>query len=167
MSNTAGSEWYLIQCKPRQEARAEENLRKQNFSCLLPLCWTEKIRHGKSQMVQEPLFPGYLFINLCQLTDSWYSIRSTRGVRRLVTFGNMPVAVPAPIIDGIQQRLTQVGLRPLFQQGDKVVITSGPLKDLTAIFGCRDGEERAVILLSMLQREQAVKIRLGSLKSIA
>lgn len=167
MSNTASSEWYLIQCKPRQELRAEENLRKQGFACLLPLCWTEKIRHGKRQLVQEPLFPGYLFINLCQLTDSWYSIRSTRGVRRLVTFGSLPVAISSLIIDGIQTRLAQVGAKPLFQHGDSVVITEGPLKDLTAIFNCCDGEERAVILLTLLQREQAVKIRLGALKSIA
>ncbi len=29
--------WYLIQTKPRQEARAEEHLRRQQFECYRPL----------------------------------------------------------------------------------------------------------------------------------
>jgi transcriptional antiterminator RfaH len=33
MSFDSPARWYLIQTKPRQEARAEEHLQRQNFEC--------------------------------------------------------------------------------------------------------------------------------------
>ena len=56
--------WYLVHTKIRQEAVALANLQRQGFECFLPLIWVEKLRRGNLQVVQEPLFPRYLFIRL-------------------------------------------------------------------------------------------------------
>lgn len=157
--------WYLVQCKPRQELRAVENLRNQFFPCYCPQHSAEKIRHGKKTVIQQPLFPGYIFINLCKLNDNWHSIRSTRGVLRLVTFADEPLAVPDEIIDRLQARLSSAGEQPMFKEGSPVTITDGPFKDLDAIFCKADGEERAIILLSLLHRQQRIKVPLHALKS--
>lgn len=168
MSQTASGNWYLIQCKPRQDARALSNLRNQSFTCYAPMHQVEKIRHGKRAILDEPLFPGYLFINLCEYTQSWHSIRSTRGVLRLVTFANQAVPVASAIIDGIQSRLNYcVESRSLFSAGEPVSITEGPLRDLEAIFESMDGEDRAVILLNLMQRQQQMRVPLVALKSNA
>lgn len=159
------AQWYLIQCKPRQEARAEQNLRNQHFSCYCPRHTVEKIRHGKKTLIQQPLFPGYLFINLCKLTDSWHSIRSTRGVLRMVTFAGEPLAVDDAVIDDLQARLASIGDQPLFHEGSPVTIIDGPFKDLDAVFCKADGEERAVILLSVLHRQQQIKLPLRVLRA--
>ena len=161
--NTA--RWYLVQCKPRQELRAVENLRNQFYPCYCPQHSAEKIRHGKKTVIQQPLFPGYIFINLCKLTDNWHSIRSTRGVLRLVTFANEPLAVPDEIIDALQARLSSADQQPMFTEGTPVTITAGPFKDLDAIFCKPDGEERAIILLNLLHQQQRIKIPLYALKS--
>jgi transcription antitermination factor NusG len=50
----------------------------------------------------EPLFPRYLFIHLALFQDSFYSIRSTRGVSKIVQFGNEPVKVPAGLVDKLK-----------------------------------------------------------------
>lgn len=164
--DSAAAQWYLIQCKPRQEARAAENLRNQHFPCYCPVHTVEKIQQGKKVVTKQPLFPGYLFINLCRLTDNWHSIRSTRGVLRLVTFANEPLAVADEIIDNLQSRLATIHGRPLFEEGGKVMVTEGPFKDLDAIFCKSDGDERAIILLTMLHREQQIRIPIQQLKSI-
>lgn len=158
-------QWYLVQCKPRQDARAEEHLRNQRFPCYRPTRSIEAMRRGKRVMLDESLFPGYLFINLCQTTDSWHSIRSTRGVARLVTFCDTPVAVPSAIIVDIRTRLTVSEPEPLFVPGSKVTVTDGPFRDLEAVFSKADGEERAVILLTILQREQRLSVPLKALKA--
>ena len=158
------AQWYLIQSKPRQEVRAEENLRNQHFACYCPLHSVEKIHKGKRTVTQQPLFPGYLFINLCKLTDNWHSIRSTRGVQRLVTFANEPLPVPDEIIHNLQSRLLDIGDKPLFESGAQVTITEGPFKDLDAIFCKADGEERAIILLNLLHRQQQIRVPLKALK---
>lgn len=167
MSDTQNTspQWYLVQCKPRQDARAEEHLRNQRFPCYRPTRSIEAMRRGKRVMLDESLFPGYLFINLCQTTDSWHSIRSTRGVARLVTFCDKPVAVPSAIITDIRTRLTVSEPEPLFKSGCRVTVTDGPFRDLEAIFEKVDGEERAIILLNMLQRQQSVSVPVGLLRA--
>jgi transcriptional antiterminator RfaH len=168
MSKAASSKWYLLQCKPRQEARAEENLRNQAFTCYSPTHPVEKIRHSKHVSVSESLFPGYLFIQLCEYTESWHPIRSTRGVLRLVTFANQAVPVGDSIVAGIQSRLDQTpNSKPLFAAGQSVTVTDGPFRDLDAIFSSLDGEERAIILLSLMQRQQSLKVPLRALRSTA
>ena len=80
------SNWYLIHTKIRQERVALENLERQGFECFLPLIRAEKLRRGQLLVVQEALFPRYLFIRLGTglESQSWSPIRSTVGVSRLV-----------------------------------------------------------------------------------
>lgn len=113
--------------------------------------------------MKQPLFPGYLFINLCKHSDNWHAIRSTRGVLRLVTFANEPLPVADDIIDDIQTRLSKVADQPLFKAGMPVAITEGPFKDLNAVFCKADGEERAIILLDLLNRQQHLRVPLRAL----
>ena len=123
------------------------------------------MRRGKRVMLDESLFPGYLFIHLCQYTDSWHSIRSTRGVSKLVTFCDRPVAVAPDIIVDIRQRLAANEAQPLFVPGSAVTVTDGPFRDIQAIFEKADGEERAIILLSMLQRQQSISVPVRMLRA--
>lgn len=161
---TSISQWYVLQSKPRQEERALEHLRNQLFACYCPYHRVEKLRHGKRVILNQPLFPGYIFINLSKLTDNWHTIRSTRGVARLVTFANQPLAVPDEIIDHLRTHLEQQGDEPLFAEGCPVTITDGPFKDLDAVFCKMDGEERAIVLLNVLQRQQEIRMPMGQLR---
>ncbi|KAA0690830.1 transcription/translation regulatory transformer protein RfaH [Halopseudomonas laoshanensis] len=168
MSETGSGSWYLIQCKPRQETRALENLRNQSFTCYAPMHPVEKIRHGKRVTLDEPLFPGYLFINLCEFTESWHPIRSTRGVLRMVTFANKTLPVAVSIVEGIKLRLSTCDKgKSLFAHGDAVAVTEGPFRDLEAIFSSLEGEERAIILLNLMHRQHELRIPLKALRAIA
>jgi transcriptional antiterminator RfaH len=85
----------LIHSKIRQERVALENLERQGFECFLPLIRAEKLRQGALQIVQEPVFPSYLFIRLGTglESQSWATICSSLGVSRLVTFGQIPAKI--------------------------------------------------------------------------
>ena len=157
--------WYLIQCKPRQDSRAEENLTRQAFKCYRPTHNIERIKRGRRTTSVESLFPGYLFIQLDQLNDNWHPIRSTRGVNQLVTFGKQPIAVADELIEQLKQQLSEkpqesVALEP----GDRVRINSGSYKELEAIFLARDGAERIVILLHLLHREHTLSIPISAIE---
>ncbi|WP_440090223.1 transcription/translation regulatory transformer protein RfaH [Pseudomonas fragariae (ex Marin et al. 2024)] len=154
--------WYLIQTKPRQEARAEEHLQRQHFECYRPLKSGERKRSNRTP-IEEELFPGYLFIRMDQVHDNWYPIRSTRGVARIVTFGAHPVPVRDELIEQIRERLSAPAPRIVFTRGEPVLIKAGGFCDVEAIFLATDGTERAVILLNMLQRQQKVVLPISSL----
>ncbi|WP_455231055.1 transcription/translation regulatory transformer protein RfaH [Geopseudomonas aromaticivorans] len=157
------SAWYLIQCKPRQDERAEENLLRQGYTCYRPQHTRERLLRGQRQMVEESLFPGYLFIQL-SLLDNWGPLRSTRGVSRVVGFGNQPLAVSPDLIERLQQRCSAVLPEQLLESGDKVRINQGPFAELEAIFLSMDGNERVVLLMNILHREQKVRVSLSSIR---
>ena len=159
----ANAAWYLIQCRAQQEERALQHLQNQRFHCLFPWLNSERIRRGKREAQREPLFPGYLFIQLND-NQNWSSIRSTRGVRQLVRFGGQPAQVPQTIIDQLQQhQLAQNVQRPALQAGDILRITSGPFAQLQAIFHRFDGNERVIVLLELLQKQHQLKLKLSDI----
>ncbi|MBC3951569.1 MULTISPECIES: transcription/translation regulatory transformer protein RfaH [Pseudomonas] len=163
MSFDSPARWYLIQTKPRQEARAEEHLQRQNFECYRPLKPGAATKRSTRPMNEEELFPGYLFIRMDQINDNWYPIRSTRGVARIVTFGGHPIPVQDELIGQIRLRLSTPPPKAEFKRGEHVLIKAGELCDIEAIFLACDGTERAVILLNLLQREQKVVLPISSL----
>jgi len=61
---TTHQAWYVVHTKPRQEARALENLQNQGFNCFLPTMQVQKLRNQKVQTITEPMFSRYLFIQL-------------------------------------------------------------------------------------------------------
>jgi transcriptional antiterminator RfaH len=152
--------WYLVQCKPRQDERAEDNLARQGYHCYRPLHRCERIVRGSRQTTVESLFPGYLFIALAD-DANWAPLRSTRGVNRLVAFGNMPLKVDERFIEQLQRRCENT-VQSALQPGDLVRITAGDFVELDAIFMAMDGEERALLLLNILNRQQRVSVPLAS-----
>lgn len=155
--------WYLIQCKSRQDERAEENLIRQDYVCYRPKLKGERLVRGQRSMVEESLFPGYLFIRLGQ-QDDWGPLRSTRGVLRVVSFGKQPLTVGEELILQLQQHEHAPDTQELFAAGEKVRIDRGPFAELEGIFLAMDGDQRVVLLLNFLRREQKVFMPLTAIK---
>jgi len=162
-------QWFLIHTKPRQEGIALENLDRQGYPCYLPMLPAEKLRQGKLVNIQEPLFPRYLFIQLGQgsTTQSWSPIRSTRGVSRLVSFGNEPARVPADLVQMLQDHDADRSqdVQTLFKSGDKVLIQEGPFAGLEAIYQMKDGEGRVMVLIELMSKPAQLKLQARQIKA--
>jgi transcriptional antiterminator RfaH len=161
--------WYLVHSKPRQERVALENLERQAYPCYLPLLAVEKIRRGRLTVAEEPLFARYLFVQLD--TDSqgrsWAPIHSTRGVARLVRFGNEPARVDDSLIAMLREQAAQVGLaQRLFEPGQKVQVTDGPFAGVEGIFQLNDGEARAMVLIELLSRQVSLPVHPAALRPL-
>lgn len=148
--------WYLIQSKPREDQRALGHLERQGFLCYRPTHTVERIRYDCRQALTESLFPGYFFIHLDRVRDNWHPIRFTRGVTRIVSFGNEPIPVADELIAGLRARVDDAESVPYLVPGDRVLITEGPFAELEAIFVSTDGGERVTILLTLMQKDQAL-----------
>lgn len=158
-------QWFLIHCRPRQDQRALENLERQGFHCYCPVRRVERIRYGRRDTVSEPLFPGYVFIRLNRVSDNWQSIRSTRGVHQLVRANQEPLPLRDSIIDQIRSRLSNPALaQPYLTPGDRVQITDSALSQLEAIFVANEGNERVVVLLTLLQEEHRLTVPIASVR---
>jgi len=153
---TTAPRWYLLQCKAQQQTRAEWHLTQQGFEHYAPQHNVKRISKGKVAVRSEALFPGYLFIKLGQ-ESNWRAMSATRGVSRAVSFNGSPHPVPDELIEGLQQRLLQPAApRALFKQGEHVVIKEGCFKHIEAIVKGVTADERIIVLLKILQTEQAL-----------
>jgi len=162
-----GARWYLVHCKPRQDARALENLERQTFECLRPTRRVEKVRTGRRCEVVEPLFPSYLFIHLDSVHDNWLPIQSTRGVNRIVRFNGHPLPVADDLIEGICLRMRGAPVKePYLRPGEHVVITEGSFSQVEALFVSHDGDERVTLLLNILNREHELTFPLASVRKV-
>lgn len=158
--------WYVIQCKGGESFRAAEHLSVQDFEVFHPVMTVKRKRRGKHVAVLEPMFPYYLFICLDKVASNWRPIRSTRGVARILTFGDQPVPVSKALIEALQKQPHQnQGADSLFTPGQTLVVTDGPFKDLEVIFKCQRGEDRAIVLMQMLQRPQQVAMDIHQLNA--
>ena len=154
--------WHLIHTKPRQEARAEENLVRQGYTVYLPRARVARRRRGRLVRQVEPLFPRYLFISLEPGVDNWAPLRSTLGVATVVRFGAEAAVVPEALVEVLRGREGDDGLCDLQQQapapGDRVQVVEGELAGLEGVFVAADGETRATILLDIVGRATRVRL---------
>lgn len=160
--------WYAIYTKPRQEQRALQNLDRQGFECYLPVLRVQKIVRGGLCVSEEPLFPRYLFIRLDPSGSGtcWNGIRSTRGVTRLVTFGLEPAIVSEALIDAIRGRDSGEFIQPLFKQGQRVRVTSGPFAGIDGLYEMANGERRALVLIELLRQPTKLPVLLRQLEEV-
>ncbi len=160
--------WYVVYTKPRQEQRALLNLEQQGYECFLPMINIEKLRRAKLSLVEEPLFPRYLFIRLdvSQSGKSWGPIRSSQGVSHLVRFGTEHAKVDERLIQILQTQKEALNNQPqrLHEPGERLLVTEGPFAGLEAIYQMSDGENRAMVLIELLSRPAQLLISLTSLR---
>ncbi|MEJ2681200.1 MAG: transcription termination/antitermination NusG family protein [Gammaproteobacteria bacterium] len=156
------TDWYLVQCKPRQDYRAAKNIRNQGGEVLLFERPIEAIRAAKRFVTRERLFPGYVFVCLPYEHRLWSTLRSTYGVSRVVRFGDKPLEIQPQTLEAIYEQSRTFGVQERFQAGDRVRLTSGAFKGMEAVFDAYDGATRAVLLIQFLQKEQRIKVPLNS-----
>ena len=165
MTEANNTAWYVVHTKPRQEGRALENLQNQGFTCFLPTMQVQKLRNQRVQVVTEPMFSRYLFIQLDDQTQNWGPIRSTLGVSKLVSFGPQPAKVPPEFVAFLQEAPLET-LERMFAPGDTVQVAAGPLKGLEGKYLAHDGETRAFVLIELLGQPQKLRMEMEALRVV-
>lgn len=166
--------WYVVHTKPRQEFRAQENLKNQGFEVYLPTFRKEAIRGQSLECKSEPLFARYLFIQLDSVHSNWFPIRSTRGVHQMLRFGMHadPVKVPNELLEVIKVQAESFGQQPkkIFETDEIVSIQEGPMKGLHGSFQeiqqQVNGEIRAMVLIELLGKLQKIQVPVSNLSKL-
>lgn len=160
-------QWYALFTKPRAETQVQQVLQNRDIEIYLPTLQVWRVR--RQQLETEPLFPGYLFARVCLKTVGISEIAWTPGLRHIVgAAGGDPPPVPDAVISYIKQRVALLNpQRPgaNLRRGETVIITTGPLKDLAAVFEQHlSGAERAQVLVRVLGRLTRYNVPLDWLK---
>jgi len=163
--------WYALYTKPHKEQQVSAVLQARGIETYLP---TIPVYEGRRRTEQSrAFFPCYLFARMDPDAVGYSSVAWTPGLRKIVSFGDQPTVVRDDVIDTIRHRLEQMEasdypMEYAFQSGDRVLIKSGPLRDLEAVFeGQLSSSDRARILVDILGRLTACEIELDCLEQVS
>ena len=109
--------WYVVHTQARAEERAVWHLENQGFECFLPRVRTVRRHARKVTPIVAPLFPRYLFVRFELNVAWWRAINGTRGVVRLLTNGNLPLAVPFGVVEALLNKCNRQFTVPLAAMG--------------------------------------------------
>jgi transcriptional antiterminator RfaH len=164
--------WYVVQTHPKQEDRADSNLRAWKIQTFYPKVRQRRYNEfsGAPTYLTRPLFPRYIFARF-KINDHYHKIRFTRGVHSLVSFSNYPTPVDETIIEIIKSTIAEDGfvrLGDTLKPGDEVVIKEGPLRAFTGVFEREmQDSERVRILLQTVDYQAHLVIDREQVKKIA
>lgn len=148
--------WYAIHTNPREEVRAESNLRAWGVETYLPkIKEVSPNQHAiRPTFINKPLFLRYFFARF-RFSDLGHKIRYTRGVRDIVGFGGIPLPVDEEIIKLIQSQHDELGFVKIqddIRLGDEIVIKDGIFKGIHGIFERKIcNSSRVMVLLKAIQ----------------
>jgi transcriptional antiterminator RfaH len=155
--------WLTLYTKPKMEHRVDEALRDRGFTCYLPIVHQYNSHYRRKEPT--PFFPCYLFVRLGPDAPSYGNLVWTPGLRYVVKFENRLAWAPDQVISHLQQHLEALDRvdclapRSRFDRGEPVRITTGPFKDLDAVFDqALSTGGRVRVLLQFLGRLTACDI---------
>ena len=148
------SRWYLLSTKSRSEKIAYDNLNNQGHETFLPT-----LTHTNNP---KALFPGYIFVKP-RLGSSYVSIKSTRGVKQFIRFGDIFPDISESLIEFLRTRIVHFETLTMnqekYQKGQIVYVKNGPFKNFEAVFDAYDQDQNVFILLKFLESTQRIKLR--------
>ncbi|MCA1621652.1 MAG: hypothetical protein LC795_20750 [Acidobacteria bacterium] len=147
--------WYAVHTQPKQESRADFNLRAWRVETFYPKIRERRFNSftGGAIHVTQPLFRRYIFAKF-RSDELLHKVRFTRGVHSVVSFDNHPARVADEIIELIRSRVGEDGVLKdveTLNPGDSVRVEEGPLKGFNGILeGKVKPTGRVSILLSAM-----------------
>lgn len=169
MSQTA--KWYVIHTYSGYENKVKQNIEKvvenRKLHDLIqeiqvPTERVTEIVDGKTKEVERKIYPGYVMVKMIYTDDSWYVVRSTRGVTGFVG----PDSKPTPLTEkeaasmGVETSQS-TSIEVDYSIGDRIRVTGTNLDGFTGIVQSIDLEGGQVeVLVNMFGRETPTTIAL-------
>lgn len=153
--------WYLVQLKPNSYKIAERNLNQQKFHTFSPMQVITIQKSKKFVTCLKPLFPGYMFLSINNISESFRKINSTIGISRLVSFNSKPSPIPLQLMLELMARCDRNG--KLLKQrnlnvGDSVKLKSGPFANFATTVDYIDADKRVWVLMNLMGQNAKIKI---------
>lgn len=161
--------WYAIYVKSRHEFIVREDLAHEEIPAFLPTIQRKRQWKDRKKLVDFPIFPGYLFVQLEPRLETFTHVVKTRGVVRLLAAERgFPTIVPDHEIDSLRILLAKgddFDIFPHLQEGAMVRVKRGPLKGAEGTLALKGEKQRFIVNIGILGRSVGVGIHADDLET--
>lgn len=152
--------WFAVYTTPRHEKRVGEYLKLREIEHYLPLYQVRrKWRNGATEILDLPLFPGYLFVRIER--NRRVTVLETPGVLSFVGgTGGRPASLPEDEIDALRSGLPlrHAEPHPLLTVGQRARIRSGALAGMEGVVVRQKNSLRVVLTMDMILQSVSVEV---------
>jgi transcription antitermination factor NusG len=150
-------DWFVLHTRSRQEKALQADLTALDVQCYLPLVQQVRYYGKRKFLVEEPLFPGYVFLRGTR--ENAFSADRTKRVANILTVKDQ-VRIDWELRN-LALALGQ-GLRldpyPYLKVGYRAEVRSGPFRGLQGLIERRTGADRLVLTVDMLGRALSLEM---------
>jgi transcription antitermination factor NusG len=143
--------WCVLHVRPRCEKKVEQACRWKKIRIYLPLL-PRRHRYGnRSRVNLVPLFPGYVFAYTTREERAW--LKQNDYVANLLETSRQEELVAQ--IRTLEASLAVgqvVEVLPFLQEGQRIVIRSGPFKGVEGIIARVKNRDRVMIRIELIQQ---------------
>ena len=170
--------WYIALTEPNLENRAAAGLEARRYilgddkfawcnPTIVKSVWTKT---RKRRIVNRPMFPGYLFVQLPLGNEQWNRVRSVPGIRDFLKTMGRPVTVPSLAIDKINLKVEEMKLPPkerqAFWKGKQVEVMAGPFATFLGPIERMSGNDRVKVMLDIFGRGVEVDLHESEIRFV-
>jgi len=153
--------WYAVHTRSRHEKRAASDLCGKGITAFLPTFRVTRRWSDRNQMLEVPLFSGYLFVQMALSVETRLAVLQAAGVVGLVGTRQWATPIPDKQIEDLQTLLSQdapVAFHPFLREGRRVRVRGGCLDGIEGILVERLSDRDLVISVEPIQRSVTVRV---------
>lgn len=161
--------WYVLHTRSRFENVVHEGLARKQVEVYVPRITVPSKRRDRRQMIQVPLFPGYVFVRSDLNPYQQLEIVKTVGVVRFIANRQGPLPVGDDTIASLKIMVAadrQIITGRRLRQGDRVMVTDGPMAGVVGTFVRYRGQGRVVVNIEALGQFAAVEIDAAAVEPV-
>lgn len=157
MEKSPQLKWYALSVYARQERAAYAEIAGLGLETFLPVCMVRRLWSDRIKQLEQPLFPGYLFVRLELTAEARIRLIRLQQVIDLVGKNwGYASSVPDAQIESLRLLLaSEKLLEPTLKliSGTEVMISQGPLRGALGIVEREaSGKRRIVVQVPLLGR---------------
>jgi len=153
--------WYAVQTRSNCEKKVGSALAEKGIEHYLPAFREIHQWKDRKKVVEQPLFPGYLFTHMLDCRESRLAVLCSGGVVGILGNSETIEAVPDSEIEAVRRLLDANGhcqTHPLLREGAWVRIKRGPLKNLQGRLLRVKNQTRFVLSISLLSKSVSAEV---------
>jgi transcriptional antiterminator NusG len=163
--------WYVVHTYSGYENKVKESLERiietrklQDVipRVIIPMIEQIEVKDGKEKSALRKIFPGYVLIEMVYTKETWYVVRSIRGVTGFVGPESQPTplsieevrALNVDVDDSYESTIVEA-----FEKGDVIEVLDGPLEGFSGVVESINFEKKCIkAVISMFGRNVSAEL---------
>ena len=163
--------WYALLTRSRFENVVTEAIQKKSIDCFLPKIKVLSKRRDRKKIIDVPMFPGYLFVNISLAPKEYLDVVKTVGAVRLLGTHSCPIPVSEQHIESLKiitgaETEVITGINSSLRQGEPVMVVNGHMAGIKGEFVTHKGRGRVIIRVEALGQFAGVEIDVADLEKL-